>query len=88
MYLFFIRNASVVASDIWEAADIAKYYGYDVTGICAAERNDLNYYEEVATISCGNAEHFFGWTGSKYRYHFTRRSGCTEHRYEPFIIPD
>lgn len=88
MYLFFISAASIVAADIWEAADIAKFYGYDVAGIEPAKRDDLNYYEEVATIGGGNCEHFFGWDGSRYRYHFTRRSGCTENRYEPFIIPD
>ena len=88
MFLFLIRNASVVASDIWEAAEIAKYNGYDVAGICLAERDDLNWYEDVATIGGGNVTHFFEWSGSKYRYHFTRRSGCTEYRRDPFIIPD
>lgn len=88
MFLFLIQNASVVACDIWEATEIAKYNGYDVTGICLAGRDDLNWYEDIATIGGGNVTHFFEWNGAKYRYTVTRRSGCTEYRHEPFIIPD
>ena len=86
MILFILTSCFVVASNIWDAAEIAKERGYDVAGIESAQRDDLNWYEEIATLESGIAEHVFEWNGKEYVYKRTYRSGCVEHRYESFII--
>lgn len=86
MILFILTSCFIVASNIWDAAETAKKRGYDVTGIESAQLDDLNHFEEVATIESGIAKHYFTWNNKKYIYKFTYRSGCEERRYEPFII--
>lgn len=84
LYIIIDTNAFVVADSEEEAVDVARYNGYYNNNIEIAIREDIRYEEECGW--CGHSS--FHWDGWMWRYDFTRRSGCIEHRYEPFILFD
>lgn len=84
LYILVGTSVFVVASSEREAVDVARYNGYWDNDIEIACREDITYHEEFGW--CGHST--FTWDGWQWRYDYTRRSGCTEYRCEPFVLYD
>ncbi len=82
MYLYIIdTDTFVVAANYDEAVDFAVYNGYRKP-VEDAIREDIQNSEEFGWLGF----HTFTWTGWRWKYDFSNRSGCIEHRHEPFMV--
>ena len=84
LYIIVGTSTFVVAASEEEAVDVARYNGYDDNDIEIAIREDIACDEEFGW--CGHST--FTWDGWQWRYAYTRRSGCMEHRNVPFVLYD